>query len=294
MNLNSKSKQVMKTIANLKNLLLLSILFLLQGCSAYYKVDAEKFFKNQKYESDKPFKMRDGSIQAPLMSQKGQFNITLDYLHGFSTTLSGAVSKRMFILGGASYLKSKNNVSDRKLFILDNSSGTPSTVNLNYNLALELESTSAFAAAGFYKTFGKCGRWDYYGGVAYGTAKNNYTYQVEFSDSYSFLESRTYFQYFLQNDFGYVTGRTEGAIISRVSLMHFDKREFIKNYPAPDYHMENEQFVFQPGFKFAWGRVVRAYVQCGWNVPLGQSQLKWFSTNVQAGIQIRLKDKSQY
>ena len=68
----------MKTITNLKNLFPLSILFLLQGCTAYYKIDAEKFFKNQKYESDKPFKMRDGSIQAPLLSQKGQFNITLE------------------------------------------------------------------------------------------------------------------------------------------------------------------------------------------------------------------------
>ena len=66
-----------------------------------------------------------------------------------------------------------------------------------------------------------------------------------------------------------------------------------KSYPIKDYDMKNNQLVLQPAIKFGFGKILRVYTQCGWNIPLGNSQLKWFSTNVQAGILFRINDKSK-
>ena len=120
-----------------------------------------------------------------------------------------------------------------------------------------------------------------------------YSYDFYSNSNYSFKETRKYFQYFIQSDLGYVTKKSEGALILKASCFNFFDQKFNMDYPQEEYTMKNNQLVLQPSIKFGFGGTFRTYVQCGWNVPLGNSQLKWFSTNIQAGILFRIHDKSR-
>lgn len=299
----------MKTLNTITRHLFVSNLILLQGCIIvtclffqscnYNIIDYEKVFKDKKYESDKPFKMREGNIQAPLMSQKGQFNMTFDIIHGYGISMSSAISDNLYIQAGGNFLKSKSSTPTSVLVQVEEINSyniqDPETIrytrSVDYNLNLALENYSFFASVGKYKTFSNHGRFEYCSGMLYGNASNIYTYNFYSIDNYSFTESRKYFQYFMQSDFGYVTNKSEGALILKASCFRFFDRKFDMDYPQKDYPMENNQFVLQPAVKFGFGGIFRTYLQCGWNIPLGNSQLKWFSTNVQAGILFRINDK---
>ena len=124
--------KAMKNLNIITRLLSESHLLLLQGfilviclfsqscnySTAYKFLEQEKVFKDKKYESDKLFKMRDGNMQAPLMSQKGQYNLNFDFIHGFGATMSSAISDNLYIQAGANFLKSKNSTPETSTVII--------------------------------------------------------------------------------------------------------------------------------------------------------------------------------
>jgi len=297
-------QNAMKKLTTLSTSMLISFLlmFLLQGCwwpSNYSNtyVDQSKVFKDRSYTDDKPFKMQDGTIQAPLMSQKNQLNATLDFSKG--PCVSWAITKNLYVQGGFYYLNIEE--SSRKSTIVPamtvtrDTYGNVDTTNtikkVDYTLLSKLSVSSFYATFGHYKSFHKNGRFEYCAGFAHGSAKNNYTYNFSGLTNYSFSESRSYNQYFLQTDLGFVTKTTEGALILKVSCYNFYNRKFEKDFLVPEYEMKNTEFVLQPAMKFGFGGRFRFYLLCGWNIPLGDEQFQFLSSNVQAGITIRLHDK---
>jgi len=169
--------------------------------------------------------------------------------------------------------------------------------DVHYSQDHSLRSKSFSLATGFYKAFGHIGRSEQYAGMAYGKAENKYTYSSYKQTSedigsynYSFTESRTFYQYFFQNNIGFVTPRTEGALIARLSYVHFTNQHFEQDYQTEAYKMVSDNFVFQPGMKIGYGsKSLRLQLQCGWNIPLTSgSDLKWYSAKVEAGIVLRI------
>jgi hypothetical protein len=113
---------------------------------------------------------------------------------------------------------------------------------------------------------------------------------------YAFREKRTFRQYFIQNNIGFVKRKTEGALIARLSYLQFDNQHFEQDYPVSTYAMVPDNVVFQPGIKFGYGTSsLRLQVQCGANIPLNTcSDLKWYSTRIEAGITWKIHDKVKF
>ena len=265
--------------------------------NSYTVANTDKFIRERNYEKEHPFQMRDEAINVPMISQKGQVNWSTNLIHGVNSSITVGVSNKMFVEAGGTYTRSKNteqksaNIEYTTYYSNYDNTTSSNTYNSQtyYNLNLALEGYSYNVGAGFYKTFGKKGIWDYHAGFANGNSSSSYAYDIELYNTsgntqYSFEEKRKYYQFFLQTDFGYETNMTEGAIVARTSWIHFTNQEFHKSLDIPDYQMQSSEFVFQPAFHFAYGNTFKVFTQCGWNIPLGNSQLKWFSTNVQAGI----------
>ena len=298
----------MKTKTFLPAILLSALL--LQSC-ARYSFDAAKYFKDKEYKTDKPFKMKDGNINAPLLSKKGECNIIMNMVNGFGLQTAFAVSRNVEILAGTSVVvnSDEENQNATVPIVVTDASGTkPSYYSGVYKLKHHLSQPSFNLAIGTFETFGKSGRWEKMVGVASGSAENKYTYVVENNSSgnsnswfsynpdsyhfeYPYSEKRKYYQGFIQGNLGYVTQKTEGALITRLSYIHFNSQTFSESYEMKKYMMEPDNIVLEPALKFGYGgKHFRTYVQCGWNISLLQTDIQWFDTNVQAGVIFRINN----
>jgi hypothetical protein len=313
----------MKTLNTLTKLLLASPVVFLQGCGILGGIadwnlnwggytyqpqpnyvsqsfpDLSKIYNSPESANETAFKMRDGITQAPLFSKKGQVNITSDFVHGFGLTVSAAITPKLYIQAGAKSLTS--NMTENKsanvpgMTILYYQVGSD-TINFNskpisYDLKSSLKNNTFFATIGKYHSFKKSGRFEYCAGIAYGSAENQNIYDFKSYPDYSISESRKYFQYFLQSDFGYVMKGSEGAIILKTSCYNYISREADNDNTFNDQNVSNCQFVLQPALKFAFGGSFRMFAQCGWNIPLQSNHQQYYSTNVQAGVIIRINNK---
>jgi hypothetical protein len=271
-----------------------------------YSVNTTKFIEEKKYEADQPFTARDQSVSVPMLSQKGQVNWSANIIHGLNSNIAIAVSKKMFITAGGTYMHSTENTKETggmevtsEIWDSDHYNYATAMNTFDYNLDKTISNLSINVGAGFYKTFSKNGRWDYFASFNHGNASTQYNYSFDNSgylkfnqSAYTFIESRNFNQVFLQSDFGYVSNHSEGAIVARAAWTHFTTQKFESEYPIPTYAMRKDEFVFQPTLHFAYGGTLRIFSNVGWNVPLGDNQMKWFSTNVQLGFILKFKDKS--
>ncbi len=302
----------MKKISELSTILLISQLFLLEGClwptnwsgsgggyGSQTYIDQKQIYKQSIYADEMPFKMRDGITQAPLMSQKGQVNTNFDFIHGTGIGIACAISDHWYIQGGISLLNTDKSTEEHSSVpaktVYYYSNGSVDTVNtiagVYYNFKSELNVNSFYATIGRYLTFNQNGRFEYCAGFSHGSAKNNYTFDFEKYNDYSFIENRKFNNYFLQTDFGYVTKSTEGALILKASCYDFYDRSFKNDLPVATNELKNAEFVLEPAIKFGCGGRFRLYFQYGWNIPLGNHEPNYYGSNVQAGITIRLHDK---
>ena len=288
---------------------------MLESCLTTYYFDAAKYFKDKSYKTDKPFMMKDGNIYAPLLSKKGEFNINTDVVDGCGVQTALAVSSDVEIIAGASYVSnsdSKNQNTSVPVQVTDGNGTHYDSYSGNYRLEHTINQQSFNIALGKYKTFGKAGRWEKLAGFAAGSAENNYTYVVTNDNSHSsnswrnlnfnfnyntyhyeypFSETRYYYQGFLQGNLGYVTRKTEGAFITRLSYIHFNTQTFTESYEMKKYVMSSDNIVLEPALKFGFGgKHFRVYSQVGFNIPLSRTDLQWYSTNVQAGVIFRINN----
>jgi hypothetical protein len=271
-----------------------------------YKVNTVKFMAEQKLEKDQTFTTREQGIITPLLSAKGQVNWSTNFIHGINSNFAVAISNKMFLTVGGTYMHSEDNVDKTGSFEIEHGIWNEnhydyyiSTANRNYNINQMIENYSFNVGAGFYKTFSKNGRWDYFAGFGHGRAITQYDYHFDntsypdgYSSDYTFIEERAFNQVHLQSNFGYVSRQTEGAIVARISWMHFNTQQLTNLFNYKTYEMKKDEFVFQPAMHFAYGGKFRIFTNIGWNVPLGNNQMKWFSTNVQLGVILKFKDKS--
>jgi hypothetical protein len=284
-------------------LLLAATALTLQGCwsGGYYPistVNTNKFIKQRNYETDHPFVLQDNSINAPLVSQKGQINVSAHINNGISGVVTVAVSDKIFVEGGFTHLKNSQLETLVGSFeTIENWSDGQSNVfyrSYNYDKMVDINNLTFFAGAGVYKTFGKNGRWENHAGLSYNRAATEYSYifMPGGLSRYSFEETRKYASLFLQSDFGYVTRKTEGAIIARAKWNYYTDQDFEEQPYISTYEMKKNQVIFQPGFQFAYGGKFRVFTQVTWNIPLGTSAAKWMSTNGKFGIMLKFGEKS--
>jgi len=291
----------MKNLRKFYSTLLLTALLLVQSCVT---INPKEFFKQQPtYQVDKPFKMQDGAVEAPLLSQKGQIHVTANTLQGGNVHVAAAVTSQFAVLVSGSLGSAKEEKDLSKMMHITYADSASGYEDVHYRETHKYKSGVLSLAVGHYKTFGKSGRCEQYAGMAYGSAENSYTYcSYKQSDAdiasycYAFRESRMFRQYFIQNNLGFVKRKSEGALIARMSYLQFDNQHFEQDYPVETYTMVSGNLVFQPGIKFGYGsRSVRFQAQCGANINLtGGSDLKWYSTRLEAGVTWKIRNQAKF
>jgi hypothetical protein len=287
----------MKAIATLS--FLLPALLWMTGCAT---INPEEFFQNKKhYETDKPFRMADDVIDASLLSQKGQVVLSADMGHGIGTDLTWAAGRKFLLSAGYSADRMSSDVQENALMHIYYPDGRVYYGRVTYQLDNELSANSGHVAIGRYRAFGKAGRNEHYLGIAAGKSTNTYTYHPLSGDgytfspddltySYIFTETRSWMRYYFQENIGFVTPHTEGALMARLSYVRFSGREFTMSYPLTPGEMIPDAFVLHPGMKFGvGGKYIRFQMLFNWSVSLtGAEDPKWYPTRLSVGVVARL------
>ena len=265
------------------------LLLVLQGCAT---IDPEEFFRGRKYEADKQFRMKAANMDAPLRSQKGESQFNLKFSKGISLDAAVAITPRFgFVVNGAFSGAGNASTEGGAMMHVIYEDGDTELTYIPYELENSLEEGSVSAGLIHYQPLGISGRSEQILGIQFGTTDCRYTYVAELhnevNDVYTFMESRNWTQYYLQQNLGFVTTYTEGALMARISYMRFSGQAFEEAYPIDHYTMDDSQWVFQPGLKFAAGwKKVRFNLQCSFNLPLS-GDVKWYGAQVEGGLTFR-------
>ena len=166
---------IMKATSSIR--LLLPALLWLTSCGLTRNIQPEDFFRDKKsYEEDKPFRMTDDVIDAPLLSRKSQVYLATNMGHGVGTDIAVAVSRNLIVSGGFSFDKMGSERQDNTVVKGYYSDSTIYSERLTYQLDNILSTQSGHLAVGWYRSFGKAGRNEHYLGMATGKTVNTYRY----------------------------------------------------------------------------------------------------------------------
>ncbi|MBK5285445.1 MAG: hypothetical protein JJE25_08565 [Bacteroidia bacterium] len=139
-------------------------------------------------------------------------------------------------------------------------------------------------AIGYYDSFDKHGIYEAVAGWGLGSAENSYKFAVKWlrtSTDYNttFMERRNVYSFFLQNNLGYSTKVTEGALCARLTYLRFTGQNFTRDYDTPEYEMENTNLLIEPAFHFGAGwKKFRGFLEYGFVIPLGSTDVDWGGT----------------
>ena len=275
----------------LRNLLAALCILSLHGCAT---IDPAEFFHGRKYEKDKPFRMKGANLDAPLLSKKGDAVFGVSGVDGTQILGAWALGSWLGVLMNYSTVSTEESSTGSAWLHVTWSDGTVEYTNVPYSLRHKgSEETVGFGLLHF-NSFGSSGRSEQLLGVIRGNADNRHEYVVEKEGKvygyglYNFVESRVWWQYYVQQNIGFVTRGWEGAVMARMSYMNFTSQEFVDTYAIEHYTMAKEQWIVQPGVKLGCGwKKVRFSLQCNFNLPL-QGDVQWVGTQIKAGIVVRL------
>lgn len=297
---------------------------ILQGCDVSYKLlNKEEFITHQTYNNDKmPFRMKSSDLYAPLLSKNNRFNIETAMGGGIGIKTSFDINKKFCVLLKYSYRYKEDNIeySDWIRYVRDSivypkdsaSYHKIDTLLHNYNFSMEhiLTQNIFEIGCGIFRADYKNIRWDLFGGIVYGEVKNKYTFPIPedsansdiyknssyaygiFTNDYRFQESRKYIQTYLQGDCGYITKRTEGVLITRLSYFNFFNQRFLLDYPVPIYEAKSSGLLLEPAVRFGLGnKEFRVFIQYEAAIPIVKTDIKWYASQLKGGISLRFNNK---
>jgi hypothetical protein len=268
-------------------------------------VDSATVFTNE----NAPFRMIAPGSHAPLLSQKGQVNVDIDFGNVISGALAVAISDKDALLfsAGAGFRSSEldQSVYIDMILVTDPPSG-PNTVsdvsgNYAYTINNDCESYYFDAAYGRYKVIKNKLRNEWFLGVGYGATENSYNIDFDrasvgnlpghtFENRY--VDNRKYLSFFIQDDIGWVTDYVELVAIARMSSYYYTSRTTSMSGQDETPEYSDLVFAFEPGIRFAFGgKKFRFYAQVNTVLPVETSGVEWYDEpQFRGGMLFRIGD----
>lgn len=163
--------------------------------------------------------------------------------------------------------------------------------NIAYEKKLTLSQNQTDFSIGYYSSFGGHGIYEAISGWGQGSAENEYKYSSKENTGYSaaFSERRNFYQIFLQNNLGYATARTEGALCARLTYQRFTSQSFVAEYEIPKYAMEKVNVLIEPALHFGYGgKKLKGFFDYGFVIPLGNSDVEWGPGTFRLGVSFKI------
>ncbi|MBK5286383.1 MAG: hypothetical protein JJE25_13370, partial [Bacteroidia bacterium] len=150
-----------------------------------------------------------------------------------------------------------------------------------YEKTLTWKQTQKEFAIGYYDSFDKHGIYEAVAGWGFGSAESRYRFTANEYPEYNaaFIERRNFYSVFLQNNLGYSSKVTEGALGARFTYLRFTGQNFTGDYETTKYEMKNVNFLLEPALHFGAGwKQLRGFLEYGFAIPLGSTDVDWGGT----------------
>jgi len=291
-----------------------------------YHFNPAEYFSKQDRKYEMPFWMNGGNISSALLNAKESFihpenfkrvNLSVALNSGGGSLRFAYATKKKFVFMANYSPSTKNDVAKGSMITNATITSTPMTYgwstapNANstsweskeampYTIEHNRSQTDYEFAAGRYAFIGTQGLWESFAGLGITNAENKYNYSFgdEETTTYysthssnhfneSFSDQRAAYKIFLQNNIGYLTRATEGALGSRFTYLHFTKQEFKSSTPISNYEMMRGALLFEPSVHFGIGfNNFKLYSEYAWAIPVGGSDVKWDKKNFRFGASL--------